>query len=130
MGKKYSVTVDGVTHIVEVSEVGGGNVSANVVNTKTTSEAPVVEKAVTTEKTEAASNVKIGDNTVVAPLQGTLQEIKVTVGQTVKAGDVLLIIEAMKMENEIVAPKDGQVVAIHQTKGVKVDVGDALIDIS
>lgn len=129
MGKKYSVIVDGVTHIVEVSEVGSGNVTANVVNTKTNDVSPVAEKVVSNENNNNSNNVKIGDNTVVAPLQGTLQEIKVTVGQSVKAGDVLLIIEAMKMENEVVAPFDGQVSAIHKTKGAKVDAGDALIDI-
>lgn len=129
MGKKYSVTVDGVTHIVEVSEVGNGNVTANVANTKTNDVTPVAEKVVSNENNTNSNNVKIGDNTVVAPLQGTLQEIKVTVGQSVKAGDVLLIIEAMKMENEVVAPFDGQVSAIHKTKGAKVDAGEALIDI-
>lgn len=129
MGKKYSVTVDGVTHIVEVSEVGSGNVTANVVNTNTNVQPSVSEPVAPAENNTNTSKAPVGENTVVAPLQGTLQEIKVSVGDTVKAGDVLLIIEAMKMENEVVAPFDGKVSAIHKTKGVKVDAGEALIDL-
>ena len=62
-----------------------------------------------------------------APMPGTIIDIKVTEGQAVKAGDILLILEAMKMENEIVAPSDGKVVKIHTSKGAAVSTGDALV---
>jgi len=60
-------------------------------------------------------------------MPGTILDIKVTEGQAVKAGEILLILEAMKMENEIVAPADGTVKAIHTSKGTSVSSGDALI---
>ena len=67
---------------------------------------------------------------VVSPLPGTVLDIKVSAGQAVKAGDVLMIIEAMKMENEIPAPKDGTVTAVVVTKGTSVDTGATLVTIA
>ena len=66
---------------------------------------------------------------VCAPLPGTVLEIKVAVGEKVKKGQVLLLIEAMKMENEIAAPQDGIVKAIHTSKGQSVQTGSALISL-
>lgn len=62
-----------------------------------------------------------------APLQGTIQDVLVSAGQTVKAGQILVIIEAMKMENEIVAPTDGTVVSVSAQKGSAVTAGDLLV---
>ena len=62
-------------------------------------------------------------------MPGTILDIKVTEGQEVKAGDVLLILEAMKMENEVVAPQAGKVASISTSKGAKVASGDVLITI-
>ena len=66
---------------------------------------------------------------VEAPMPGTILNIQVNEGDTVKAGQVLLILEAMKMENEIVAPRDGKVAAILTTKGASVNTGDKLVSI-
>lgn len=125
MAKKYKIVVDGVEHIVEVDDYNG---QATNMKSKT---AIVTESApVSSVETKKAPTVTSTENSIVAPLQGNLQDIKVNVGQSVKAGDVLVIIEAMKMENEIVAPKDGKVVAIHCQKGTKVNSGDPLLDIA
>ena len=64
---------------------------------------------------------------VTAPLPGTLVAVKVAVGQTVKAGDLLCVLEAMKMENEILAPRDGTVTALSAAKGAAVQAGDPLV---
>jgi len=63
-------------------------------------------------------------------MPGTLMSYKVAVGQAVKAGDVLLILEAMKMENEIVAPVDGVVASLGAAEGASVSTGDVLIVLS
>jgi biotin carboxyl carrier protein len=60
-------------------------------------------------------------------MPGTILKVNVSVGQTVKEGDVLVILEAMKMENEIMAPKAGTVTQVVVTKGTNVDTGAALV---
>lgn len=68
-----------------------------------------------------------GADAVCAPLPGSVIDIKVSVGESVKKGQLLLLIEAMKMENEIVAPTDGVVRAIHTSKGASVSTGTPLV---
>ena len=63
-------------------------------------------------------------------MPGTILNVNVNVGDTVKKGQVLLILEAMKMENEIVAPNDGKVVSVHVSKGASVNAGDALVSLA
>jgi biotin carboxyl carrier protein len=65
-----------------------------------------------------------------APMPGTVLDIKVSEGQTVKAGDIILILEAMKMENELVAPKDGTIAKIYTSKSTSVNTGDPLVTIA
>ena len=86
--------------------------------------APVKE-----EQAASASVVQAGAKAITAPMPGTALEIKATPGQSVKKGDVLLILEAMKMENEINAPADGVIAQVFVTKGASVATGDALISI-
>ena len=62
-----------------------------------------------------------------APMPGTILKVNVTSGQAVKAGQVLVVLEAMKMENEIMAPKDGTVTAVAVQKGASVDTGAPLV---
>lgn len=125
MSKTYRIVVDGVEHIVEVEDYNGNNSKVS----QKTKEASSNENNVLDTKT-TAPKTQVTENSIVSPLQGNLQDIKVSIGQTVKSGDVLVVIEAMKMENEVVAPKNGKVVAIHCQKGSKVNTGDALIDIA
>ena len=63
-------------------------------------------------------------------MPGTVLAFKVTQGQSVRQGDVLLILEAMKMENEIVAPANGTVAALRVAQGAAVNTGDALVDLA
>ena len=65
-----------------------------------------------------------------APMPGTINAVKVSAGQAVKKGDVLVILEAMKMENEIAAPCDGVVASVNVTKGATVSTGDLLISLN
>lgn len=121
--KKYNITVNGKTYEVEVEELGAVS--------QPTYKAPVKPSQSSAPKAAPkAQSAQGGAGTVSAPMPGTILDIKVTEGQTVKAGDILLILEAMKMENEIVAPTDGKVVKINTTKGAAVNTGDALITLS
>ena len=78
----------------------------------------------------APAPVAGGANTVGSPLPGTVVNVKVSVGQAVKKGDVVMILEAMKMENEINASKDGTITAVHVAKGAKVEQGSPLFDLA
>ena len=80
-----------------------------------------------------ARQIDFADNSgqaVEAPLQGSMFNILVKQGQSVKKGDVLAVLEAMKMENEIIAPIDGTVSAIHVEKGQNVNLGDTILEIA
>ena len=74
-----------------------------------------------------AAPVAAGAETVAAPMPGNILSVNVAAGQSVKSGDVMLILEAMKMENEILAPRDGVVAQVAVTKGATVNTGDTLV---
>jgi biotin carboxyl carrier protein len=128
--KKYLITVNGNEYEVEVEEVCS---ECSTVETrpqpkaqpKKVEQKPVAQK----KKEEVKKDIPQGAETVEAPMPGTILNIQVNEGDTVKAGQVLLILEAMKMENEIVAPRDGKVAAILTTKGASVNTGDKLVSI-
>ncbi len=90
--------------------------------------APVAAPAAEAAPAPAAAPVVTGAGEAVsAPMPGTIVKVNVTAGQAVKAGDVLCVLEAMKMENDITAPKDGTVTQVVAAKGASVSTGDALI---
>lgn len=122
--KKFVIKVNGNVYEVEVEE------TENFKNTpiSTQSAAPAAPKAAPAPAA-APTAAPAGANTVAAPMPGTILDIKVSVGQSVNAGDVLCVLEAMKMENEIMAPAAGKVVAINTSKGASVNTGDALISL-
>ena len=75
----------------------------------------------------AAAAVTAAGETVDSPMPGTIIRVDVTAGQAVKSGDILVILEAMKMENEILAPRDGTVAQVVVQKGSSVDTGSPLV---
>lgn len=125
MIKSYSIKVNGNVYEVEVEELG---VSQSQVARPQTAQAPQ-PKAQTAQapQVKASAPVQGGSENVIAPMPGTISDIKVSVGQDVKKGQVLLILEAMKMENEIMASCDGKVSVINTSKGASVSSGDILI---
>lgn len=128
--KKFNITVNGKAYEVEVEEVGG--VASPVQRTAPRAAAPSAAApsapAPAAPKAAAPSApIAEGGEKVVSPMPGTIFDIKVAVGDTVSQGDVLLILEAMKMENEIMAPTGGKVLSINTNKGASVNSGDVLV---
>ena len=82
------------------------------------------------EKTEAGSADGDSDGGMTAPMPGKILEVKVADGQTVEAGELLLVMEAMKMEHRIVAPTDGVVAKVNFSMGDQVQQGDVLVEMS
>lgn len=117
MVRRFIVNVNGTAYDVEVEEVSGA-----AINTAAPAAAPAPVAAPAPAAAPAA-----GQTSVTAPMPGTILDIKVNVGDTVKADDVVIILEAMKMENEIFAPASGKVIAINTTKGASVNSGDCLL---
>ncbi len=124
--RKFIISVNGNSYEVEVEEVSeSGTVSRQTVQAPP--KAPVVETKKAAPEVKQELVVSEEQEVVEAPMPGNIWKIQVTEGDTVKSGDVLLILEAMKMENEILAPRDGKVVSIRTTEGSVVDTGDELI---
>lgn len=118
---KYVVTLNGKNYEVVVEET-----SAVV---KGVSETVVPATALASEPVSNTSDtpIAVGEGTqVVSPMPGTILSVSVTVGQKVKEGDIILILEAMKMENEIVAPCDGTIKQILVQKSSTVDTNAVL----
>ncbi len=126
---RYYVTINNVEYEVEVDHGKVGIMSTKEVqgNTAATASAPAAEaKAQPAAQQPAPANVS-GGEAIKAPMPGTILDVRVNVGDSVKRGQVILILEAMKMENEIVAPADGTVVQIQAVKGASVNAGDVLV---
>ncbi|MBP3338919.1 MAG: biotin/lipoyl-binding protein [Lachnospiraceae bacterium] len=123
--KNYRITVNGNVYDVAVEELGG-NVSAApvMVSAPVAAPAPVVAPA-PVAKSSGAGSVKIP-----APMPGKILSIKVKVGDVIKKGDVMMILEAMKMENEVVALEDGTVASIDVSEGAMVEASDVLASLN
>jgi glutaconyl-coA decarboxylase len=122
--KQYTITVNGVAYDVTVEEKNGGVVSAPKAVEKS---APVASAPVASAPQAAA---KEGNVAVSAPMPGKILAVKAKEGDSVKAGDVLLVLEAMKMENDIVAPQDGVVASINVKVGDSVESGAKLASLN
>ena len=109
--KKYRVTVNGTPYEIELEELTGA------------APAPAAAPAAAPAPAAAAP---AGGEQVTSPMPGTILDIKVAQGAAVKKGDVLMVLEAMKMENEIMAPCDGTAASVSVTKGAAVDYGALL----
>ena len=119
--KKYNITVNGNTYEVLVEEAG--SVSAPATYSAPVA-APAAPKAAPTAPKAASAGA--GAVKVTSPMPGTILAIKVSAGQSVKKGDVICVLEAMKMENDIPAPCDGVVASINVQKGASVGAGDVI----
>ena len=124
---KYKVTLNGKNYEVEVERgeailLGVSDVPA----APAVMAAPVIAP-VAVAATPAPTSVMAGGEPLNSPMPGTILSIKAVVGQQVKKGEVLLVLEAMKMENEITAPRDATIVQVVTTAGASVNTGDTLL---
>lgn len=131
--KSYTITVNGAAYEVTVEENTSNNknsfLNAQIPvtpNTVATKPAEIVEEKsiITSEpKNEIKGEQTAGSIKIEAPMPGKIVAVKGSIGQKMKRGDVLFVLEAMKMENEIVVPEDGTVVSIHSASGDAVEAG-------
>lgn len=129
--RKFNITVNGKAYEVEVEEIGGAPSAAPAAAPAAPAPAPSVQTAAPkAAPAPAPAAAPAGGTSVQAPMPGTILSVKVNVGDTVTEGQVLCILEAMKMENEIMAPKAGKVVAVSVSQGSSVNSGDALVSIA
>ena len=110
--KKYSVNVNGTLY-----EVGIELISESEIGKAQAAPAKPAPAAAPAKAAPASAPAQSGSGDISSPMPGNIWEVKVAEGQAVKAGDVLIILEAMKMENEITAPTDGTVTKIAVKKG-------------
>ncbi|MGL4913649.1 MAG: biotin/lipoyl-containing protein [Romboutsia sp.] len=115
--KKYHITLNGKVYEVEIEEVVEGAVTNQLA------------KSLPKVPSKPKSNVSNGER-ITAPMPGTIVNVLVKQGQVVKKGQVVAILEAMKMENEIVATVDGCIESINVDKGQNVSLGDNLLEIA
>ena len=116
--KNYRITVNGVAYDVEVEEMG--EEAATSAPAPAAAPKPAAPKAA--PAAAGAGAVKIN-----SPMPGNILSVKASAGQAVRKGDVLMILEAMKMENEICAPQDGTIASVQVAVGDSVESGDVLV---
>lgn len=116
--KRYNITVNGKAYDVAVEEVGGNAPVAS---------APIAAPIATPAPTAPVASAPItGGTDIASPMPGTILDIKVAIGDTVKSGQPVVVLEAMKMENDINSPCDGKVVSITVEKGAAVETGTVI----
>jgi len=136
--KKYIVRVDGKAYDVEVETVKGDDALkpvAKVPPVQTSEAKPEPAPEVKPDPVPARESTpapvpnpsSVSENSIPAPMAGTIIRINVKAGDPVKKGDVLLVLEAMKMENDVMASADGKIRSVDVTEGATINAGDALI---
>ena len=114
--KAYKVTVNGTVYEITLEVVDKSEIKTPAAPVAAPAPAPVAP----------AVAPAAGATTITAPMPGTILKVNVTNGQAVKKGDVLMVLEAMKMENEIMAPADGTITAVSVSNGASVESGAVL----
>ncbi len=133
--KTYIIAVNGVTYTVEVEEVGSSAAAPAPVVTPVAAPAPAAvpvapAAAPAPKATPAAPKAAAGAVTVKAPMPGNVIKINCKAGASVKKGDVLVVLEAMKMENDICAPADGVVASVEVAQGATVETDAVLVTLN
>ena len=126
--KKYRVNVNGTDYEITLEEVTGAEASkpSAPVAQPAPAAAPAPAEA---PAAPAATAAPAGGEQILSPMPGNILNVNVKVGDAVKKGKVLLILEAMKMENEIMAPKDGTITSVNVQNGSTVESGALLVTI-
>ena len=124
--KTYNITINGVTYAVEVEEVGA------VASAPVAAPAPAAAPKAAPVAAPAAPKVtgNAGAVAVKAPMPGNIIKVNVKPGDAVKKGDVLVVLEAMKMENDVCAPEDGTVASVEVAKGATVETDAVLVTLN
>lgn len=149
--RKFMINVNGRSYEVEVEEIGGTESTPQTtaavqavpspvpqaaptapVVQPTAVPAPVAQPAAapTPESAPAQSTATAGSVSVNAPMPGNILDVRAKTGESIQKGQVIVILEAMKMENEIVAPQDGTVASVSVAKGDTVNVNDVLVSLN
>lgn len=126
--KYYNISVNGVAYSVSVEETAAGAAPVAPAAAPAPKAAPA--PAAAAAPAAPAAPAAAGAVEVKAPMPGTILDVKVQAGQSVKKGDVLVILEAMKMENEICAPSDGKITGVNVRKGDSVETQALLCTIA
>lgn len=121
--KFYTITVNGNTYEVTVEENTSGVATSVAAPTPIVKTSPVTMDKKPATPTPAPSANSAGNIKVSSPMPGKIMSIKGSVGQAIKKGQVILVLEAMKMENEIVSPQDGTIASIDVSVGQSVEAG-------
>ena len=135
MKRKFKITVEGADYEVEVEEIHQGVVphAAPPPPVAVPARPPITRAEAPAQAAPAAPRPQAsraaGKGVMAAPMQGMVFSVKVKVGDTVKVGDVLLVLEAMKMESDIPSPQDGIIKEIFVSTGQHVRRGDPLLAI-
>ncbi len=131
--KTYNITVNGVTYVVDVEEVGAASVASGVASAAPKT-APVAPQAAPAAAPKAApvapKTASVGAVAVKAPMPGNIMKVNFKAGDAVKKGDVLVVLEAMKMENDVCAPQDGVVASVEVAQGATVETDAVLVTLN
>jgi glutaconyl-CoA/methylmalonyl-CoA decarboxylase subunit gamma len=129
--RKFNITVNGEVYEVEVEELGNDGAVAPVQSRPAAKPAPAPARKpaakAAPKQAKKVTSVSAGAASVTAPMPGVVLDVKVSEGQSVKKNDVIMILEAMKMENEVMAPQDGVIESVAVSKGSNVNAGDIMI---